>query len=166
MKKLFRPAPLAYIALVVIVNILFSYVPMLATPLGLVSPVAFIVGAVFVVRDFAQRQAGHFILLAMVIATVISYLMADPFVAVASALAFVTSEIFDYASYSLTKKEFHKRILISSIVSTPVDTFIFLYWINGFTAGTFALMIASKLVAAVGIYAYYALRDERTLSAA
>lgn len=156
MQKLFAPAMLLYIGLVVTVNMLFSVVPMIETAVGMVSPVAVIVGAVFVARDYAQRSAQHLVLVAMLVATVISFLMADPYVAVASALAFFTSELADWALYTITKKPFHKRVLLSSLVSTPVDTAVFLYWINSMSLGTFLLMVASKLIAAVAIYGYYA----------
>lgn len=155
-----------YIGLVVLVNVLFSIVPMIETSIGFVSPVAVIVGLIFVARDYAQRAAGHMVIVAMLIATVISYLMADPFVAVASALAFLSSEIFDWVLYTVTKKPFHKRVLISSLFSTPVDTAVFLYWINGMSLGTFLLMVASKLIAAVVIYTWYASDPERVAAAA
>lgn len=164
-RKFFAPAVFAHIGLVVAVNILFSVVPMLETPIGLLSPVALIVGGVFVVRDYAQRAAGHYVIVAMMLATVISYLMADPFVAVASALAFLTSELVDWGLYSATSKPFHHRVLLSSMLSTPVDTAVFLYWINSMTLGTFLLMVASKMVAAVLIYGYYA-RNPAQLSPA
>lgn len=154
-----------YVGLVVIVNILFSVVPMIETSFGAVSPVAIIVGLVFVARDFAQRAAGHFVIVAMALATLISYMMADPFVAIASAVAFGTSEIFDWLAYTITKKPFHQRILLSSIISTPVDTAVFLWFINGMSVGTFLLMVASKLIAAILIYAWYA-SDSRRVPAA
>lgn len=155
-----------YVGLVVLVNILFSVVPMIETSIGFVSPVAVIVGLVFVARDFAQRAAGHLVIVAMAVATVISYLMADPFVAVASALAFASSEIFDWITYTVTKRPFHKRILISSLFSTPVDTAVFLYWIDAQSAGTFVLMVASKLIAAFAIYFWYAANPSRATAAA
>lgn len=164
MKSLLSFPVFAYIGLVVLVNVLFSIVPMIQTPIGMLSPVAVIVGAVFVVRDYAQRAAKHYVIIAMLVATVISYMMADPFVAVASALAFFTSELFDWALYTVTKKPFHQRVLISSLASTPVDTAVFLWWINDISPGTFALMVASKLIAAVVIYTYYANREDEVLA--
>lgn len=159
--KLLAPAVLLYVASVILVNIGFSYVPLIPTDFGLLSPMAFIVGAVFVIRDFAQRQSGHLVLVAMVVATLASYLLADPFVAIASALAFMTSEAADYLLYSFTKKPFHHRVLISSIVSTPIDTAVFLLGIQNFTTGTFVLMVLSKLVAAIVIFVSYKIRDKR-----
>lgn len=152
MKAFLRPTLLLYIATVVLLNIGFSYVPMIETPLGFLSPMAVVAGAVFVVRDFAQRQAGHHVLYAMGIAVVLSYLLADPYVATASAAAFAAAELADYAIYTLSGQPFHKRVLWSSAISTPIDTGVFLLGISGFTIGTFVLMVASKMIAAIFIY--------------
>lgn len=154
-RNLFAFSMLLYVATVVLVNIGFSYVPMIMTPIGLLSPMAVVVGAVFVIRDFAQRKAGHLVLVAMAAATLLSYLLADPFVAVASALAFASSELADWAIYSATKKPFHQRVLYSSLISAPIDTAVFLFGINGFTIGTFVLMVLSKLIAAGVIWTIY-----------
>lgn len=158
-----KPAILLYIATVVLVNVGFSYVPMIESPIGLFSPMAIVVGAIFVIRDFAQRQSGHLVLVAMLVATVLSYLMADPYVAIASAAAFAASELADYLIYTLTKRPFRERILWSSIVSAPIDTAVFLFGINGFTVGTFVLMVLSKLVAAAVVWFMYA-NDPRDLA--
>lgn len=155
MSKLLSIWVFLYIISVVGVNLLFSVVPMISTPVGMLSPVAVIVGFTFVIRDFAQRDAGHWVLAAMVIATGLSFLIANPFVALASALAFATSEVADYLLYTFWKKPFHQRILVSSLISTPIDTAVFLFGINGFTVGTFVLMILSKMIAAVVIWGYY-----------
>lgn len=143
---------LAYILTILLVNIGFSYVPMIATPIGLLSPMAVVVGGIFVLRDYAQRAVGHWVLAGMAVGAVLSYLLADPFVAVASVLAFVTSEVADWALYTLTKKPFHERVWISSLISTPIDTAVFLLFINGMHPGTFILMVLSKLVAAAIIW--------------
>lgn len=148
-----------YLGAVVLVNILFSYVPMIATPLGLLSPVAILVGTVFIFRDYAQRATGHLVLVAMVAATIISYMMADPFVAVASALAFASSEIVDWILFTVTKKPFGERVFISSLVATPVDTVVFLLWINDLSLGTFVLMVISKMIASAVLWAMYRDRE-------
>lgn len=153
--KLLALPVLLYIASVVAVNIGFSIVPMIDTPLGLLSPMAIVVGAVFVIRDYAQRRSGHYVLVAMVIATALSYLLADPFIALASAAAFATSELVDYGIYTFTRRSFRERVLISSLASAPIDTAVFLFGISGFTFGTFCLMVASKLVAAIVVWFVY-----------
>lgn len=155
MNRLLSISVILYIASVVLVNVGFSFVPMIETPIGLLSPMALIVGMTFVIRDYAQRAAGHWVVLAMIAATVLSFLLANPFIALWSAIAFASSEVADYLLYTFTKKPFHQRVLYSSLISTPIDTAVFLFGINGFTVGTFILMVLSKLVAAVAIYLIY-----------
>lgn len=148
-------ALLLYVALILVVNVGFSVVPPIMTPLGLFAPMAIFVGFIFVMRDFAQRSAGHWVLLAMVVGTALSYVLASPYVALASAAAFAVSELVDWGVYTASRKPFHQRILISSIIATPIDTLVFLYGISAFSFGTFCIMIASKMIAALVIWAMY-----------
>lgn len=152
MTKLFHPFTLLYMSTIVFINMAFSYLPSLETPLGFIEPGSVIAGSVFVTRDFMQRSVGHFALVPMIIATVLSYMLADPFVAIASTLAFFVSEIVDWALYTVTKKPFHQRVILSSLVSTPIDSFVFLYYIGGDTIDSFLMMCASKLFASAVIY--------------
>lgn len=143
---------IAYVMAILAVNIGFSYVPLIATPIGMFSPIAIVVGGVFVLRDYVQRAIGHHVLWGMLIGAVLSWWFADPFVAVASVLAFASSEIADWLLYTVTKKPFHQRVWISSLLSTPIDTGVFLIWIDQMHIGTFVLMVLSKLVAAAIIW--------------
>ncbi|HYG70111.1 MAG TPA: hypothetical protein VD838_20720 [Anaeromyxobacteraceae bacterium] len=140
--------PTLYVAAVVLVNWLFSVVPMVMTPWGDPwSVAAIVVGFVFIVRDYAQRAIGHWVLLGTAIGIAISYLMADPRVAIASAAAFAASELSDWAIYTITKKPFAERVLLSSLVAVPIDTGVFLAGIGGLTTTGFVVMCLSKLVA-------------------
>ena len=143
---------IAYVLMILVVNMGFSYVPLIETPIGMLSPMAFVVGSIFVLRDYAQRAIGHWILAGMLIGAILSYALADPFVAVASVLAFIASEGTDWALYTITKKPFYKRVWISSLLSTPIDTAVFLLWIDQMTIGTFIIMVASKLFASAVIW--------------
>lgn len=143
---------LLYIFSIYVVNLGFSVVPPVDLGFGLFSPMAVVVGFIFVIRDYAQRSVGHLVLLGMVIGCVISYLMADPFVAIASAASFFVSEIVDWLNYTLLKKPFYERVLISSIIATPIDTAIFLYLIDLTQPLTFVMMVVCKLLAAILIY--------------
>ena len=57
---------------------------------------------IFILRDFAQREIGHKVLGAMAVGAVLSYFMADPFVAFASVVAFMISELVDWVVYTFT----------------------------------------------------------------
>jgi|SRR5690606_21247192 len=142
----------AYVLAILAVNIGFSYVPLIATPLGMLSPIAIAVGGIFVLRDYVQRSIGHHVLWGVGIGAVLSWWLADPFVAIASVLAFVSSELADWALYTITKKPFHQRVWVSSLLSTPIDTAVFLFWIDQMHVGTFILMVLSKLIAAAVIW--------------
>lgn len=142
-----------YIALIVLVNYAFSVVPIVKLPDGTPwPPVSLVVGFVFVVRDFAQREVGHRILLAMVAGVVISYVMANPYVAVASAAAFLVSELADWAVYSFTGRPLSQRILLSSLLGTPIDSAVFLAGIGLLSPVAVATMTASKMLGALAVW--------------
>ena len=143
---------LAYIVLIVVVNYGFSVVPLIPF-MGEMFPImSLVVGLIFVSRDFAQREIGHRVILAMIVAAGISYVMADPFVAIASLAAFTFSELADWTIYTFTNKEFKQRVLISSAVATPVDSVIFLTMIGHFSITGAVLMTASKMIGALVVW--------------
>ena len=116
----------AYIGAVVAINWLFVVVPMVPVLGTMFPPVMLVVGFVFVFRDFAQREIGHWVVIAMLGAGGISYFMSAPVVALASVTAFLISEAIDWAVYTFTSKPLSQRILLSSAVAVPVDTIVFL----------------------------------------
>jgi len=155
--EIIRPAALfltaLYIALIVLVNWLFTVVPPVDMGGGdMWPPVALIVGLIFVARDFAQRAIGHWVLAAMLIAAVLSYYLADPFVAVASVAAFAISELADWLVYSFTKKTFAQRVLFSSILATPIDSVVFLGILGWLSAPGVLAMTASKMIGALIVW--------------
>ena len=139
---------IGYILSIVLVNIGFVYVAPIPLLGEMFPPMSFVVGAVFILRDYAQREIGHKVLGAMLVGAGLSYLMADPFVAIASLVAFVISETADWGVYSLTKKPLGQRILISSAIATPIDSAVFLYMIGYFSVLGCILMVLAKMVAA------------------
>ena len=149
MGKLFHPYMIIYVLTILLLNFGFSYVPMIETSIGLLSPMAVVAGLVFVVRDFAHTMGKR------EFAEFLTFLLADPFVAVASVAASAVSELTDWGLYTATKKPFHQRVWLSSLISTPVDTAVFLWLIDGMTWGTFLLMFLAKMLAAAVIYFWY-----------
>jgi len=140
---------LLYVALIVAVNYGFSVVPLVKLPDGTMwPPMSLIVGFIFVVRDFAQREIGHKVLFAMLVGAALSYVMADPYVAIASAAAFLVSELADWLVYSLTKRPLSQRILYSSLLSAPLDSAVFLFVIQHFSIVGVITMTVSKLAGA------------------
>ena len=143
---------IAYIVSIVLVNIGFVYIPMIPMFGEMFPPMTLIVGLVFILRDFAQREIGHKVLVAMGIGAMLSYIMADPFVAIASVVAFFISEMVDWAVYTYTKRPLGQRILLSSAIGTPIDSAVFLSMLGFFSPVGFLLMVIGKMVAAVIIW--------------
>jgi len=112
-----------------------------------------LVGSVLVLRDYAQRVWGHACLLLMGLAALLSYLLGSPEVALASATAFAVSETVDWLVYSITQRPFADRVLLSTGVSAPIDSTVFLLLANLFTWQLFAIGVASKWTAGAVVWA-------------
>ena len=118
---------LIYILLIPFVNWSFTWAPMWELlPGWAFNPVTIVTGLVLVVRDFAQREVGHEVLIAMVIALALTALFAGKELAYASGLAFLISEMVDWAMYTFTKYRLSTRVVLSSAIAAPLDTSIFL----------------------------------------
>lgn len=148
---------IAYIASIALVNVAFTYLPHISLgDHGILPAATFLVGLIFIIRDYAQRSAGHIVLAAMAVGIAISYVMADPMVAIASGAAFAVSELADWAVFTITKRPLRERILISSAVSAPLDTIIFLALLpfeGTLNAVAVIVMVAVKMVGALIIFA-------------
>ncbi|MFZ4541277.1 MAG: VUT family protein [Rickettsiales bacterium] len=147
-----------YVLLIPFVNWSFAHVP--TVPLsdgGAWSPMAIVTGLILVVRDFAQREVEHAIFLPWVIGIAVSFAMAPPEIAIASALAFAVSELVDWLIFTFTKKPLSKRILWSCAISGPIDSTIFLLGADMAMPGVFSWLtlltsVLSKLSGAVVVY--------------
>ena len=149
---------IAYIVSIVAVNIGFVYIPPVPLLGEMFPPMSLIVGLIFIARDFAQKEIGHKVLGAMAVGAILSYLMADPFVAIASVIAFAISEMVDWGVYTYTKRPLRDRILLSSALGTPVDSAVFLLILGFFSPLGFLLMTLAKMLTAVILW--WRLKDE------
>lgn len=131
-------------------NLAFDVMPLVSLgDLGAWPPASLIVGFLFVLRDYAQRAVGHKVIVAMLIGGALSYWLASPLVAMASLSAFLLSEFIDWAIYTWSRKPFRQRVLLSSAISTPIDSAAFLFLIGQFGWIAVALMTLSKMLGAV-----------------
>jgi len=153
-----------YIISIVLVNWLFVVVPGLPTPFGELYLATLIVGAVFVLRDYAQREIGHYVLLATLAAGVITWFMTTPALAVASITAFAISEMADWAVFSFTGRPLQKRILISSMISVPLDSLAFLYLSGFLTPVSFTTESLSKAVGVAIVWMLLKMREARKIA--
>ena len=155
-----------YILSIVLVNWLFVTVAPWPTVFGDLYLANLVVGFVFVLRDYGQRQIGHRILLATLLAGIITYFMVDSAIAVASLSAFILSETTDWAIYSFTRRPLQQRILLSSLVAVPLDTVAFQYLANYLTPAAFTSEVASKAIGVFIVWYLLKLRSETAPAAA
>jgi uncharacterized PurR-regulated membrane protein YhhQ (DUF165 family) len=136
-----------YVGIVVALNVGFSLHPENDAFWSL------LVGSVLVLRDYAQRVWGHACLLLMALAAVLSYLLGSPEVALASATAFAVSETVDWLIYTVTRRPFADRVLLSTAASAPVDSTVFLVLAHLFSWQLFTISVASKVSAGLVVWA-------------
>ena len=150
---------LVYVALIPFINWSFTWAPMVGLP-GvdwMFNPVTVVTGLVLVVRDFAQREIGHWVLLAMAVALGLTWATSGGELALASGVAFAVSELVDYAVYTFTKLKLSTRVLLSSALAAPVDTTVFLIGAEAIrdgqlTAPNIVMSIGGKMVGALIIW--------------
>lgn len=141
-----------YVGSIVLVNWLFVALPMVPTPWGNWTVANIVVGFVFILRDLAQRQLGHYVLGATALGGFLTWLTVAPEVALASVTAFIVAEMADWAVYSFTRRPLHERILWSSALSAPLDTIVFQHMIAILTPAAFTLETASKMLGAIVVW--------------
>lgn len=153
-----------YILGIVACNVAFDVLPLVQLgELGAWPPASLIVGLGFILRDYAQREVGHRVIFAMLIGAALSYLLASPFVAFASLAAFLASEVIDWAVFTFSGRQFSQRILLSSAISTPIDSAVFLWLIGHFSVTAVILMTISKMVGAAVVWKIQARKEAACL---
>ena len=169
-KRLFKLPlmTLVYVALIPFINWSFTWAPLWEVlPGWAFNPVTIVTGLVLVVRDFAQREVGHYVLIAMAIALILTAMAAGPELALASGGAFAIAELVDWALFTFTKYKLSTRVLLSSAIAAPLDTTIFLYGAeiirDGMLTGpNITMSIIGKMVGAVVIWWFVRKRFEKS----
>ncbi|MFD1547356.1 VUT family protein [Nonomuraea guangzhouensis] len=122
-------ALLAYIATIPAANLAVTHLGAVPVGFGYVAPAGvYMVGLALVLRDLSRETAGRFaVLVAMAVGIVLSYLLADPDLAMASAVAFAVAELADFGVYEpLRRRGLMIAMLASNAVGLLVDSFLFL----------------------------------------
>ena len=124
------------------------------------------VGLALLLRDFVYESLGSkWTLAAVGIGSVLSYVLADPFIAIASVVAFSVSELSDYAVYSkLRERGKSLAILASGVVGSILDSTIFLYLAFGSLAhieGQVLGKVGVTLIVVGLLYAWKVIRVKR-----
>lgn len=120
---------IAYLACIVGANVAIErYGIVTVPPTGLTAPAGvFFVGPALVLRDWVQYLAGkRWALVALAFGVVLSYAVADPHVATASAVAFALSELADFALYTRISPRWVRAVLVGGLAGAVVDSAVFL----------------------------------------
>ncbi len=156
-------ATICYILFIILINTLFVTLPGIAAFGESFSPADFVLGGIYLLRDFAQREIKHKVIIAMLVGTGLSYLLADKTIAIASVSAFTVGETIDWAIYTFTKRPLSQRLLWSSALSSPIDTVVFLgiagrlHWLS------FSIMTLGKMGGVLLLWGYWKWRQSKHL---
>lgn len=128
MKQIGAVAFAAFVATVWLANWLINRYGPVPVGFGLVAPAGvYVVGAAFLLRDIVHRTLGRWwVAGAIVTGATLAYTVSPRF-AVASAVAFLFSELADMVVYTpLADRNVTSAVLLSNTVGAVVDSLIFL----------------------------------------
>lgn len=114
------------------------------------------VGAALVLRDQVQEHLGtQWSLSGILAGAILSYLLADPFIAIASIVAFGVSELVDFAAYTYLRERGRAfAVAVSGLVGAVMDSLAFLYIAFGsldYIEGQIFGKLVISLIAAIAI---------------
>lgn len=139
-------ALLAYVGSIVAANWLTDTYGLVPVGFGLAATAGtYAAGIAFIARDAVQDTLGRrTVLAALAVGAVLSWVLASPALAVASAVAFGLSELADMAIYTpLRRRGYVRAAVASNLVGSTVDTLVFLH-LAGF--GLAPLVITGQFV--------------------
>lgn len=168
-KPLRHVAIVAFLACILAANYVTTEYGMIPVGFGLTATAGtYLAGATFVLRDAVQDHWGKAATVALIGAgAALSYLIADPFIALASGAAFLLAELADLAIYTpLRRRGYLRAAIASNTVGSIADTFIFL-WVAGFpVAAAWQGQVVGKLAVTAAVVALVAAaRLPRTVTA-
>lgn len=135
MSRIARAAAVAgFLACIVLANFATSRFGLVPVGFGLIATAGtYFAGLTFVLRDSVHDGFGARWTLVLIAAGAgLSYLVADPRIAIASGVAFACSEAADLTIYSPLRRHGYVRAAVASnVAGAVVDTLLFL-WIAGF----------------------------------
>lgn len=152
---------IAFLSCILAANYVTTEYGMIPVSFGLVATAGtYLAGLTFVLRDSIQDAYGKWVTLGLIaLGAGLSFAVSDPFIALASAVAFGVSEVADLAVYTpLRKRGYVRAAIASNIVGAFIDTVLFL-WIAGFPiadaiAGQMVGKLAVTLVVVLVVAGY------------
>lgn len=173
MKKLQVPLLFAaFVATVWAANWALGRYGMVSIGFGLTAPAGvYFAGLAFGLRDALHEAGGRALVLAAVLAgALLAYVIEDAVtipgghtaIAVASAIAFLTSELADLAVYEpLRRKQWTVAVVASNLVGAVVDSLLFLWLAFGSTNGWTDLTIGKTYMVAPALLLVWWARSRR-----
>lgn len=145
----------AYVGTVLLANVVTSQFGLVTAGFGLLVPAGTYTAALALsLRDAVQEFAGRsWVWIGIAAGTVLSVLVADGRIALASGAAFALSEFLDMMVYSRLRERSWRLALVSSnAVGSVADTVLFL-WLSGFglTASAVGGQVLVKAVWVTGV---------------
>lgn len=165
-KVLNYKATISYIIFIIIINTIYEYFPFMTISGALVSTGDLLVGAIYIFRDFAQREIKHYVILAMLFGAIVSFFLADKTMAIASVCAFSVAETIDWAIFTFTGKPLSQRLIWSSMLSAPADSFVFLWIYGPFNIPGMIVLTAAKALGVLLVWAVWKKQASRQNTAA
>ena len=144
-------AGVGFVACILLANFVTSHYGLIPVGFGLMATAGtYFAGLTFVLRDSVQDASGtRGVLLLIVAGAFLSYFISDPFIALASGVAFFVSELGDLAIYTpLRRRGYVRAAVASNVVGAIVDTYLFL-WVAGFPIAV--QVVAGQLLAKVTV---------------
>ncbi len=120
-----------YLLAIVLANVVTAKFAPLEVGIFIIPMGSFLIGATFILRDLVQNKYGRtktylFILLALILSAISSYLLGDTlWIVFASALSFAVSETTDTEIYTRLNLPMNLRVLYSGIIGGFLDSAIF-----------------------------------------
>src|SRR5262245_26405042 len=117
-----------YISTVVAANWAIHRYGIVSVGFGLVAPAGvYFAGLAFTLRDLTQERLGRGATVAAIAIGAVASVIVSPQFAVASGLAFLVSELADFAVYTpLRERGWLRAVLASNVVGLVVDSALFL----------------------------------------
>jgi queuosine precursor transporter len=120
---------------------------------GLEAPAGvYFAGLAFLLRDIVQRLGGRLLVVASILVGAACSYLIEPRFAVASGVAFLVSELADFAVYTpLAERTFLGGVIASNVVGTVVDSALFLWLAFGSFAFLEGQVVGKLLVTAAAL---------------
>lgn len=155
---------ISYLVFIFLVNMLFPVMPIYRLWGSPFSGCDIIIGAIYILRDFSQREIGSKVLYVMLAGCAASYFFAIKQIVIASICSFLVGETIDWAIYTFTGKPFSQRLLTSSLFSVPADSAVFLYLIDQLNWVGLLVMVLAKSVGILAIWLSWRFRQYKNTS--